>query len=548
MSLRQLTTFQLSAADQGILAGRRTMPSRCRSVARAAFWLLACLVTSLALAACQQIGPDSLGVGRQRYNDAIHETSRQQLFANLIRIANGEWPLFMDVTEVDAAEALQGSLTGGASGIGGKSALQGAGPAAVTGVTTTGTTGSLLSKIIGSAVGSIGGTVGYQESPTIRYQPLVGNALIQQISTPMTAESIANLITSDWPFLPLLDLTTDSLTPQYEDNWAALNAIAALYEDYGALTITAGPSDANKAVDNPKQVTTGTVVNVQTTAKEQQGNDALVLYLQPRHPNIEPILIHPLDTGPGPPPKVELNKVEEVNCAGGRAEVTSYTDVPGPSEDPTAAASAIAKRNILHLWIRLLRLYEDTQVADGIKKTIPPLVTKLDKLDPSHEVANAYKDNKADAFYAALDKIVRFVPANDLDEVFDLLPRRLELRTAAVKSKTAHASADPPQPSKNIAKSAATRASNEDSSSSPPKNSAPVMTTHSALGTLIYALSPAAPGIEIVTPAIYKQIFSHSWNVNGADFYTLLYSDLGRTCESGTTTICYRKNLLVDRI
>jgi hypothetical protein len=190
------------------------MRYRTRLVTRAFIGAFGCLVAGLVLVA-QRFGPDALEQGRQRYNDTIHETSRQQVFANIIRVAYNEAPLFMDVTEVDAAELIQGTLSGGESGIGGLSALQGTGPA----VPTSTSAGALLTRVVGTRVGSAAGTVGYQESPTIRYQPLSGNALIQQISTPITPTSIANLFKSEWDFLPVFDFAVNSTTPNVVDNF-----------------------------------------------------------------------------------------------------------------------------------------------------------------------------------------------------------------------------------------------------------------------------------------------------------------------------------------
>jgi hypothetical protein len=471
---------------------------------RALVYGIAAVTIALSVAACQQFGPLALEEGRQTYNDSIHKTSQEQLFANLVRIANAEPPLFMDVTEVDAAQYIQGSLTGGATGIGGKSALQGAGPSATTGTTTAGTTGALLSKIINSTVGSVGGGVTTQESPTIRYQPLIGNALIQQISTPIVVGSIANLITSDWPFLPLLDLTTDSMTPEFADNWAALNAIAALDDDYGALTIVAGKSAANRPNDDPKKIATGTAITIQSTVKEQ-GTDALVLYLEPNHPRIGSIPTEDKTTH-----EKLLDRTESVTCSNGVPQPPTLYSVD-PSLSEIDAALLIAKRNIMHLWIRLLRLYKDTQVApsgliDLAKGPIklPQFLTKYPNLTNANR-----KGGNPDAFYAALDDVVGSLTLPQLDEVFGLLPRRLDLRTDAVQERNAADKKSPPSPS--------------------PTNHAPMISTHSALGTLLYAVgnNAAAPGVEFVTPAMYKQIIQHAWNSQDSDFYTLLAAEVG---------------------
>src|SRR5271165_3325463 len=130
-------------------------------------------VVSVGLTACQHLGPWALEQGRERYNEKIHMTSRDQLFANIIRVAYSENPLFMDVSEVDAAELIQGTASGGATGLGGLSGLANEGPTVQFG----NGSGSIRSKTVSGNAGSVSGSFEYQESPTIRYFPLSGQAL-----------------------------------------------------------------------------------------------------------------------------------------------------------------------------------------------------------------------------------------------------------------------------------------------------------------------------------------------------------------------------------
>jgi hypothetical protein len=342
----------------------------------------------------------------------------------------------------------------------------------------------------------------------------------------------------------VLDLTTDSMTPDYEDNWAALNAIVSLYDDYDALTIVAGKSDANRPDDSPKKVATGTAITIETSPKNQQGDDALMLYLQPRHPNIDAVIQHTM-TAAGRDVQ-SIDYVESVTCDGDQARSTSYLDaVSPPGPDVTKPALVIAQRNILHLWIRLLRLYEDTQVAGGGLIELKKDKSKEDKKESESEkslrvfvanhpeLAEPYKKADIDKFYEALDGIVGSLSDGQLDEAFRVLPRRLELRTAAVTDKKKAGGANA---------GAANKADAEAGSKTPPpKNVAPVVTTHSALGTLKYAVGTDAPGVEFVTPAAYAKIAAHSWNKGGSEFYTLLYDELGSTCGPDSATICYRQ-------
>ena len=144
---------------------------------------IASAALALALSSCQVVGPAALGNGRPNYNDVIQRTSAEQILQNIVRVWFDESTLFMEVSEVDATD-FQHSADRGEAGIGGKSG--GGANGAVSGV---------------SATGNVSGTLQYAEQPTIRYVPLQGQALIQQIANPIDVDSLVNLFDSDWPWI-----------------------------------------------------------------------------------------------------------------------------------------------------------------------------------------------------------------------------------------------------------------------------------------------------------------------------------------------------------
>ncbi|MGP0059860.1 MAG: hypothetical protein ACLPID_11305 [Beijerinckiaceae bacterium] len=147
----------------------------------------------------------------------------------------------MDVTEVDAATVFGTTISGGPTALGASPNFK-----------------STSAGTISGAIGFITGGAQYQEAPTVRYQPLSGQALIAQVSTPMTAEALANLFSSDWSLAAVLSFSIDRLTPNYLDYEQALNAIVHL-DRYGAIIIAATPTG--------------------TPAK----NDNLTIYYRPKH-------------------------------------------------------------------------------------------------------------------------------------------------------------------------------------------------------------------------------------------------------------------------
>jgi hypothetical protein len=209
-------------------------------------------IMPIGLGACSTVGTTSIEEGRTPYNQVIQDTARQQTLLNIVRVANSESPLFMDVTEVDAATTLQGSIVGGPSGLGASPNFK----------ATSGT--------IAGAVGFVTGGAQYEEAPTVRYQPLSGQPLIAQVSTPLTVDALASLYPDDWSLAALLRLSIDRLTPSYLDYAAAVNAIADL-DEYGAIIIAATKSHEK---DTPGRV----IIN-----PSPEKNDSLSIYYEPAH-------------------------------------------------------------------------------------------------------------------------------------------------------------------------------------------------------------------------------------------------------------------------
>jgi hypothetical protein len=217
----------------------------------------ACLAS---LVGCEVVGPASLQHGRVDYNAVIAKTNMEQTFTNILRVCKAEPTAFMEVSEVDAVVLSSASFSAGIGGI-----------------------GAGLHNTTGE-VGNVGGTLNYQESPTIRYQPLLGQALISQLSTPVSVDALSNLISSGWGPAEVLDLALDRLTPNPLDRPNALRAIEKLWKR-DALIIVAAKRQKGEN-NNPNVSGFGNVTQVNNNAGATGGSggtaaqdDSLVLYL-----------------------------------------------------------------------------------------------------------------------------------------------------------------------------------------------------------------------------------------------------------------------------
>jgi hypothetical protein len=255
---------------------------------------------SVAVGACHVFGPNEINISRPQYNNAIQKTYTQQVLANIVRVENHEQAFFMDVSEVDAGFTFQGTLSGGIGSIG-------ANP-----------------HPSGRNVGTFTTGLEYQETPTIRYMPLLGASLATQLATPMTVDSIASMINTDWPTLNILYLAVDRITPGSNDYYSAVNALTEL-DGFQVLVFTAAKSNVTSAPVAQSSQSAGSDKSGGggQGATAAAANDSLVVYLEP-------------------------NKILTDNV---RLDI--HADTKDRSKD--------AQETVLKLWTRLLLLYRDTQ-------------------------------------------------------------------------------------------------------------------------------------------------------------------------------------------
>jgi hypothetical protein len=230
-----------------------------RRTSRRAAQLATALAT--AVSGCATLGPPTLREARTAYNEAVADTGRQQTLMNIVRVHNNENPLFMEVTQISDLSTLSFNPSSGITGFWSK-----AGPAA-----------------------SLNGTATYTQNPNIQMTPLQGQELIQQISTPITTDSMASLYNSNWPIANILEFAVQRLTPGFGDQSAAENRIAAL-DDLGALNLASTVSDlTNKAAPAKPVAPAGAAKKPAAAPAAAAGGgdtgkvaDTLSLYFMPR--------------------------------------------------------------------------------------------------------------------------------------------------------------------------------------------------------------------------------------------------------------------------
>ncbi len=127
---------------------------------------------------CQILGSEGIKQGRGRFNSAIHKTNEEELLINILRISQNRMPLFLEITDITSL------MSAGANG-----------------------SASATLPESASKTYSLQGQLSYSETPTVRYRPIQGDALVKQIYSPISTEHIGLLAMSDWAIDDLFYLT-----------------------------------------------------------------------------------------------------------------------------------------------------------------------------------------------------------------------------------------------------------------------------------------------------------------------------------------------------
>jgi hypothetical protein len=137
------------------------------------------------LSACADIGPQSVGNDRLKYNEVLQNTNNEELLLNLVRLRYHDTPSFVNVSSITAQLSLSTSAT--------------------LGLTNTRTTESstLGNNALARALSS---TFTYAQNPVISYSPLHGDAFVREMLTPISLDLFVLLAQSGWDLEKILKL------------------------------------------------------------------------------------------------------------------------------------------------------------------------------------------------------------------------------------------------------------------------------------------------------------------------------------------------------
>ncbi len=145
----------------------------------------------LVLTGCQStFGPEVISNNHPAYNQAITDTSNQQMLLNLVRLKYRDEVYFLKVSSVTSALSLTSNI-----GIGSSINLS--------------STGGVIQPSLG---------ISYSDHPTISYQPLQGEDFLKSVLSPISLESVLVLIQSGWNIERVFNLCVERANDLYNSS------------------------------------------------------------------------------------------------------------------------------------------------------------------------------------------------------------------------------------------------------------------------------------------------------------------------------------------
>ncbi len=144
------------------------------------------------LAGCTSIGPKTIPRDRFDYAAAVSDSWKDQMLLNLVKIRYADAPVFMDVASVINSYTLESDFSVGGS-------LQ-----------------SPLNPIAGNAnTLSLGAAGKYVDTPTITYNPLIGDKFNKSLMRPIPPAAIFSFIQTGWSAEFLLRACVQAVNGMY---------------------------------------------------------------------------------------------------------------------------------------------------------------------------------------------------------------------------------------------------------------------------------------------------------------------------------------------
>ena len=130
-----------------------------------------CCISLLALAGCASVSPTHVTTDRMDYGQVVAESWKRQTLLNVVRLRYADAPMFLDVASIINSHTVGGS----------------------------GNAQAALPSGSSPDVFGVGGSGVWSNTPTVTYQPLLGDRFTRSLLQPIPPVSVFQLLQGGWP-------------------------------------------------------------------------------------------------------------------------------------------------------------------------------------------------------------------------------------------------------------------------------------------------------------------------------------------------------------
>lgn len=131
-----------------------------------------CVLVLLSLPGCVRVTPGRVNLDRMDYGQVIAESWKRQTLLNVVRTRYADAPVFLDVSSVINTYSLSGSVSAG---------------------------GQVTNSQVGGDAISMGAGGAWSNTPTVTYQPLMGDRFTKSLLQPIPPAAVMQLVQGGWP-------------------------------------------------------------------------------------------------------------------------------------------------------------------------------------------------------------------------------------------------------------------------------------------------------------------------------------------------------------
>src|SRR2546423_767797 len=140
-------------------------------VPRLQFWPLAVLGV-LAIAGCARVSPTRVTTDRMDYGAVVAESWKRQILLNVVRLRYADAPVFLEISSIINSYTVGGNANGQVI---------------------------LPSRTTSPDVLQFGVSGNWSNTPTVTYQPLIGDRFTRSLLQPIPPVSVFQLLQGGWP-------------------------------------------------------------------------------------------------------------------------------------------------------------------------------------------------------------------------------------------------------------------------------------------------------------------------------------------------------------